>query len=174
MGTYQHRQPRVDQCGLMKSLLGHQLVAAGEQLALKVIGGHPCNIIGQQPPRPVAAIALGHHFPQLAFGALPQLGHKGRTALHILGEGVVDQVIDILEVIRGCRQRHPRFGGHRPMAHAPHAVAYDDAHGSIENQLAALLAAMPAGLATLVFDTLGKRHRNICCALRRHHRFLLN
>ena len=38
------------------------------------------------------------------------------------------------------------------MAHGPHAIAYHDAHGGIENVLPALLAAPTTGLAALVLD----------------------
>ena len=53
------------------------------------------------------------------------------------------------------------------MAHTAHAIAHDNAHGSIEDQLATLLAAMPAGLAALILNTLRKRDRDIGCALGR-------
>ncbi|MCY1306485.1 hypothetical protein D9M70_563490 [compost metagenome] len=43
------------------------------------------------------------------------------------------------------------------MAHRPHAVAHDDAHGGIEDRLASLFAALAAGLAALVFHAFGDR-----------------
>ncbi|MNO07755.1 hypothetical protein D3C81_2300810 [compost metagenome] len=39
------------------------------------------------------------------------------------------------------------------MAHTAHAIAYDDAHGGVEDFLATLLAAPAAGLAALVLNT---------------------
>jgi len=46
-----------------------------------------------------------------------------------------------------------RAGG--AVTHGTHAVADDDAHSGVENRLAALFAAAPAGLATLILDTVG-------------------
>ncbi|MCY1549774.1 hypothetical protein D9M68_859680 [compost metagenome] len=43
------------------------------------------------------------------------------------------------------------------MAHGTHAITDDDAHGGVEDRLAALLAALAAGLAALVLNAFGYR-----------------
>ncbi len=152
MRTHEQRQARVEQGFLAKRLLGHQVLAPVVQLALNVLGSQPGDVIGQLRPRTRTAIAIGNHLAQQAFVVLPQFGHVGRTALDVLGKGIGQQVIDILEIVGGGRQRHPRFGSHRPVSHATHTVTHDNPHGGVENVLPPLLTALPAGLAPLILN----------------------
>ena len=50
---------------------------------------------------------------------------------------------------------------HRAVAHRTYAVAHDDAHGCIENRLAPLFAAVPAGFAPVVLNTFGDGVSNV-------------
>ena len=84
-----------------------------------------------------------------------ELRKARQYALDELGEGIGDQVIDVLEIVGRGRQGYLRLGRHSAMAHGAHAIAHDDAHGGIENRLTALLAALTTGLAALVLDAFG-------------------
>ncbi|MNZ99044.1 hypothetical protein D3C78_1183540 [compost metagenome] len=166
----QFGQARAQQRLLAKGLLGHQEVATVVQLALHIVGHHFRHFIGQTCPALRAVVALREQLAQQHLGVLPQFGHVGRTAFHILGEGIGEQVFDVFEIVGGRRQRHPGLGRHRAVTHATHPLANDNAHGRVENVLAALLAALAAGLAALVLNAFGDRRGNASGTLLSHCR----
>ena len=61
---------------------------------------------------------------------LPVLRLFNRALPVMVALGVVFLlIVNVLEVVSGCRQRHPGFSRHGPMAHTTYAVAHDNAHG---------------------------------------------
>ncbi len=157
------RQARVKQRFLTERLLGHQMLATVDQLPMDIIGHQPRNIVGQLRTRLRAAIATDDHLTQQTFVVDPQFGHIGRAAFDVLGEGIGEQVIDVLEVIRGGRQRHTGLGRYRTVAHGTHAITHDNAHRRVENDLSTLFTALSAGLAALVLNTFSDRSGDTRC-----------
>jgi len=97
----------------------------------------------------------GGHGLEVTLDAAPE-GRQGFGAtLDEEREGIGDEVLDVLEVVGGGGQRHAGLGGHGTVAYGADAIAHDDPQGGVEDRLAALLAALAAGLAALVFDTFG-------------------
>ncbi|CAI8911215.1 hypothetical protein EMIT0P74_40135 [Pseudomonas sp. IT-P74] len=178
MRAHQFGQAWVEQCLLTKRLLGHQMLPAIDQLPVNVIGHQPCNVVGQLRARLRAAIATVDHLAQQALVVHPQLAHVRRTAFHVLGEGIGEQVIDILEIVSGRRQWHLCLGGHRTVPYSPYAVTHDNAHGGIQDFLSSLFAALSAGLATLVLNTFSDRSGDTRCTFlsycTNHDRYFLS
>ncbi|MNE34543.1 hypothetical protein D3C80_1282700 [compost metagenome] len=168
MRAHQFGQARVEQRLLTERLLGHQMFATIDQLPVNVIGHQPCNVVRQFRACLRAAIATGDHVAQQALVVHPQLAHVRRTAFHVLGEGIGEQVIDILEIVSGRRQRHLRLGGHRTVPDGTHAIAHDNAHRGVENVLSTLLTALSAGLAALVLNTFSDRSGDTRCTFLSH------
>ncbi len=147
VGIGQFAQARVEQRLLAEGLLGQQVLAALGELDLDILHGKLDDPFHQ---RATGAGVVGQHrghLLEVALHAAPERRQRLCVALDEEGEGVGDEIVDVLEVVGGGRQRHLGLGGHRAVAHGPYAVADDQAHGGIENRLAPLLADLAAGLA---------------------------
>ncbi|SPO59752.1 protein of unknown function [Pseudomonas inefficax] len=137
-------------------------------MPLHVVGSHACYFVSQPCPCLRAAVTLRQQLAQHHLGIGPQLGHVGGAAFDILGEGIGEQVLDVLEVIGGGRQWHTGLGGDGAVAHATYAIAHDNAHGGVEDQLATLFAALAGSLAALVLHAFGDGGGDAGGALVRH------
>jgi hypothetical protein len=71
-----------------------------------------------------------------------------------------------------------RLGGHRTVPYGPYTVTHDNAHGSIQDFLSSLLAALSAGLAALVLNTFSDRSGDTRCTFlsycTNHDRYFLS
>ncbi|MCY1551694.1 hypothetical protein D9M68_880400 [compost metagenome] len=127
------------------------------ELHQHVLDRHIDDAVRQFLARLRVARQPGRDLLQRTLDAGPECRQLFSVAFDELREGIGDEVLDILEVVGGRRQRHAGLGRHRAMAHGPDAVTDDDAHGGVEDRLAALLATFAGGLAALVLNT--SRHR---------------